>query len=237
VAGGGAANAAAAGGAAGAAGAAPDGTLAAASELEEDAAKKLSQQTCVLRARARCDTWRLRLGRSPARFLFPFPSLRAAAVRLRAPPAPQRRSASLHGHRTQHLRPRTHTARSAARSARAPRGAGNTHRTRRTPVPCPILRIASALSRLARRRARPAATRSFKLAAKEALMDGMRADLVAAKRQVALAEKEAETAQRQLQQREAEIASTHRSLLKLDDVKCVAARAWRRTLRVCANER
>ena len=55
-------------------------------------------------------------------------------------------------------------------------------------------------------------------------MDGMRADLVAAKRQVALAEKEAETAQRQLQQREAEIASTHRSLLKLDDVKCVAAR-------------
>jgi septal ring factor EnvC (AmiA/AmiB activator) len=72
---------------------------------------------------------------------------------------------------------------------------------------------------------RPAATRSFKLAAKEALMDGMRADLVAAKRQVALAEKEAETAQRQLQQREAEIASTHRSLLKLDDVKCVAPAA------------
>jgi hypothetical protein len=67
------------------------------------------------------------------------------------------------------------------------------------------------------------ARHSFKLAAKEALMDGMRADLVAAKRQVALAEKEAETAQRQLQQREAEIASTHRSLLKLDDVKASSA--------------
>ena len=56
-----------------------------------------------------------------------------------------------------------------------------------------------------------------------ASQDGLRADLVAAKRQVALAEKEAEMAQQQLQQREAEIAHTHRSLLKLDDMKAVSA--------------
>ncbi len=54
-------------------------------------------------------------------------------------------------------------------------------------------------------------------------MDGLRADLVAAKRQVALAEKEAATAQRQLQERESEVAHSHRSLLKLDDVKASSA--------------
>ena len=52
--------------------------------------------------------------------------------------------------------------------------------------------------------------------------EGLRADLVAAKRQVSLAEAEAEAATRQLQQREAEIAATHRSLQKLDDLKASA---------------
>ena len=67
--------------------------------------------------------------------------------------------------------------------------------------------------------------------------EGLRADLVAAKRQVSLAEAEAEAATRQLQQREAEIAATHRSLQKLDDLKAsaqaqdVAAESLRSQLR------
>lgn len=87
----------------------------------------------------------------------------------------------------------------------------------RLPTPHACAAVACALK--ARHRSLDPASASFKLAAKDALLEGVRGDLVAARRAQSLAEKEASTALAQLAQRESEVSSTHRALLKLDELR------------------